>query len=533
MSVSVRLSTYAAIASSGIKTFLSALANRLYASIKLFLLSGGPKHEPSTRAIRKVAMRLANFILHDLEVILQEWENFAATLFPAGQPMGKVALRDHVKKMLETIAADLCQAQTEREETEKSKGHHDSPANRKTAVATHGKERLDLGFSLDAAMAEYRVLRASVTRLWQKSLANKPLPDTAMGDLIWFNEAIDQSINESVTSYSFEKEQQMRVFDTILSTSPDLSFTLNLEGKFAYVNKALFELIELPPDKIIGKNYRELNFPNGIELQRQIDLVIKSKKQFRGEMLYSSPSGRRGFYDYIYVPVLNNKGDVEMIAGTARNITERKAMEDQNWQRANYDLLTGLPNRRLFLDRLEQDVKHADRIGAQLALLFIDLDHFKEANDGFGHDAGDLLLRVASTRIRACVRETDTVARLGGDEFTVILQDLEGSEHAEMVAAKIISELAMPFQIFNDSVQISASIGITLSPQDATTPEQLLKNADRAMYMAKNAGRNQFSFFGHTQARTNTSLQKDRRTSQKDRRDVSQARKPSGKQPGV
>lgn len=479
---------------------------------------------PVARPIRKVAMRLAKFILHDLEAILQEWEDFAATLTPAGRQMDKVALRDHVKKMLETIAADLCQKQTEREETEKSKGHDDSPASQKTAATTHGKERLALGFSLDAAVAEYRALRASVTRLWHKSLVNKSLPDTAIGDLIRFNEAIDQSINESVTSYSFEKEQQMRVFDTILSTSPDLSFTFDLDGKFAYVNKALFELLELPPDKIIGKNYRELKLPNGIELQRQIELVIKSKKQFRGEMLYVSPSGQRGFYDYIFVPVLDTEGEVEAIAGTARNITERKAMEDQNWQRANYDLLTGLPNRRLFLDRLERDVKHADRIGAQLALLFIDFDHFKEANDGFGHDAVDLLLRLATTRIRACVRETDTVARLGGDEFTVILQDLEGSEHAEMVAAKIISELAMPFQIFNDTVQISASIGITLSPQDATTPEQLLKNADRAMYMAKNTGRNQFSFFAHTQTRIRSI------PIQKDRRRAGQARKPGGKE---
>lgn len=471
-------------------------------------------------------MRLANFILHDLEAILQEWEEFAATQAPPGGPMDKVALRDHVKQMLETIAADLCQAQTELEETEKSKGHDDPLASEKTAAADHGKERLALGFSLNAAVAEYRALRANVTRRWEKSLANQPLPDTAFVDLIRFNEAIDQAITESVTSYSFEKEQQMRVFDTILSTSPDLSFTFDLKGKFAYVNKAMSTLFELPPDKIIGKNFREMKLPNGTELQRQIDLVIKSKKQFRGEMLYSSPSGQRGFYDYIFVSVLNTEGEVEAIAGTARNITERKAMEDQNWRLANYDLLTGLPNRRLFLDRLGRDAKHADRTGAQLALLFIDLDHFKEANDGFGHDAGDLLLRVAATRIRACVRETDTVARLGGDEFTVILQDLAGREHAETVAAKIISELASPFQIFNDNVRISASIGITLSPQDATTPEQLLKNADRAMYMAKNAGRNQFSFFAHTLTRTTPSLHQDRRRG-------SQARKPSGKQPGV
>lgn len=140
-------------------------------------------------------MRLSNFILDNLECILQEWEDFAATLMPDSK-RDKVALRDHAKSMLETMAADLALPQTEHEEKEKSKGHNDSPANRKTAAATHGKERLALGFSLDAAMAEYRALRASVTRLWQKSLSNKSLPDTVIDDLIRFNEAIDQSINQ-------------------------------------------------------------------------------------------------------------------------------------------------------------------------------------------------------------------------------------------------------------------------------------------------------------------------------------------------
>lgn len=111
--------------------------------------------------------------------------------------------------------------------------------------------------------------------------------------------------------------------------------------------------------------------------------------------------------------------------------------------------MTGLPNRRLFLNRLEWDVKHAERIGAQIALLFIDLDHFKKANDDFGHDAGDVVLRIATSRIRACVRETDTVARLGGDEFTVILQGLIDTQHAEIVAGKILTELATAFSYFH------------------------------------------------------------------------------------
>jgi diguanylate cyclase (GGDEF)-like protein len=148
---------------------------------------------------------------------------------------------------------------------------------------------------------------------------------------------------------------------------------------------------------------------------------------------------------------------------------------------------------------LEQDIKHATRIGVRTALLFIDLDHFKEANDQYGHDAGDLLLRLVTERLRACIRETDTVARMGGDEFTVILQNLIDTKYVELIAGKILTELARPFQILNNTLHISASIGITLSPQDACLPEDLINNADQAMYMAKNAGRNQFCFFSSVQ----------------------------------
>jgi PAS domain S-box-containing protein len=236
----------------------------------------------------------------------------------------------------------------------------------------------------------------------------KPVPSKAINDLIRFSEAIDQAISESVTSYSFEKEQQTRVFDTILSSSTDLSLTFDLEGRFAYANKALIEFLKLPLDKIVGKTFVDLELPAAAELQRQIQAVMSTKEKVHGEMPYTTASGEWRFYDYIFVPVLNKEGAVEAVAGTIRDITERKLAEDKNWQKANYDLLTGLPNRRLFLDRLEQDVKHAGRLGAPIALLFIDLDHFKEANDRFGHEAGDLLLRSAADRIRSCVRETDT-----------------------------------------------------------------------------------------------------------------------------
>jgi len=178
-----------------------------------------------------------------------------------------------------------------------------------------------------------------------------------------------------------------------------------------------------------------------------------------------------------------------------QDITSRKQSEALVWQQANFDTLTGLPNRRMLRDRLEQELKKSRRDGRQLAILFIDLDHFKEVNDTLGHDAGDALLVEAARRIRRCVREGDTVARMGGDEFTVVLSELHDGEHLERIVQTLLREMAALFQIGGEQVYVSASIGITTYPRDATEVEALFKNADQALYAAKGAGRNRFSFF--------------------------------------
>lgn len=184
-----------------------------------------------------------------------------------------------------------------------------------------------------------------------------------------------------------------------------------------------------------------------------------------------------------------------MLHCSSRDITERKNTEKSILHHANFDSLTKLPNRSLFRDRLEQEVKKSHRSGWPMALMLIDLDRFKEVNDTLGHDKGDLLLIEAARRISECVRETDTVARLGGDEFTIILSELDDTKNVDYIVGKIIRRLATPFQLAEDQVFISASVGITLYPHDTTDIEALLKNADQAMYQAKNQGRNRFCFF--------------------------------------
>ena len=181
--------------------------------------------------------------------------------------------------------------------------------------------------------------------------------------------------------------------------------------------------------------------------------------------------------------------------GTHTDITERKQSEALIWQQANFDTLTGLPNRRMLRDRLEQEILKCKRDDTKLAILFVDLDHFKEVNDSLGHDNGDRLLVEVAARLRSCLRETDTVARMGGDEFTVLLPELADTAGLEYVAQKLLMAMSGAFQLGDEQVFVSASIGISLCPDDAMQVEQLFKNADQALYAAKGAGRNRYSYF--------------------------------------
>jgi len=183
------------------------------------------------------------------------------------------------------------------------------------------------------------------------------------------------------------------------------------------------------------------------------------------------------------------------ISAFIRDITHKKESEELIWKQANFDKVTGLPNRHMFHDRLEQEIKKASRSSQQISLLFIDLDRFKEINDTLGHDAGDFLLVETAHRIRNCVRDSDSVARFGGDEFTVILLEVDDTVDVERVAQCILEKLSEPYQLKDEVVYISASIGITIFPNDATSVEDLLKNADQAMYVSKSKGRNQSSYY--------------------------------------
>lgn len=178
-----------------------------------------------------------------------------------------------------------------------------------------------------------------------------------------------------------------------------------------------------------------------------------------------------------------------------QDISRQKVLEREIQYLAQHDGLTKLPNRGLFLDRTQQAIIHGQRSGNRFALLFVDMDGFKEVNDAYGHGAGDHLLCLVAERLESCVRGGDTVARLGGDEFTILLLHIGSTADVEKVVSKTLLCLASPYEIDGHSITVTASIGIGLYPDHAAEMEKLLNCADHAMYRAKQAGKNRFRFY--------------------------------------
>jgi diguanylate cyclase (GGDEF)-like protein/PAS domain S-box-containing protein len=213
-------------------------------------------------------------------------------------------------------------------------------------------------------------------------------------------------------------------------------------------------------------------------------------------------------------------GQVRNYIEIGTDISETKRAEELAWRQGNYDLLTGLPNRQMFMERVAQAIHEADRDGGGFTLLVIDLDGFKEVNETLGHSAGDEILRQAAQRLLGCTRDGDTVARLGGDEFTVLLassrEHIDGEAYAiDRTAQTIIQSMARPFAVADEILHLSASIGITHYPRDADDMESLIKHADQAMYVAKQQGRNRYTYFSHAmqeRAQARRQLIKDLRT---------------------
>ena len=225
-----------------------------------------------------------------------------------------------------------------------------------------------------------------------------------------------------------------------------------------------------------------------------LNTAIEKGISFNQELELITAKGRRIWVN-VYGTVVLKEGQASKVIGAFQDISDKKKAELEIWQKSNFDFLTELPNRRMFRYCLEKKIKAARRSSTKVALLFIDLDHFKEINDTYGHDWGDIVIKDAAQRLNDCIRDSDTLARLGGDEFTIIIDDLHDYCPVQRIVNDILKKMSEPFQVEEEVAYLSASIGITLYPDNATEIDALLKHADQAMYVAKDQGRNRFQYY--------------------------------------
>ena len=293
----------------------------------------------------------------------------------------------------------------------------------------------------------------------------------------------------------YHSERSMKLAASIYQSNADAIVVTDENNLIVDVNPAFTSITGYTRDEAIGRNPKFMQSGrHDKEFYRQMWQSLLDEGHWQGEIWDRHKDG--GVYvKTTNIVVLRHKdGSVYRYVAQFSDITAKKEKDELiHWQ-ANYDPLTNLPNRRLFQDRLGQAIKMAHRTKFPVALLFIDLDHFKEINDNLGHANGDALLMDVARRISGCVREADTVSRLGGDEFTVILPEIGDVSQAERIANQIVQKMVHPFFFLNDETgyYISASVGLAIYPDDATTLESLLQCADKAMYSAKSKGRNRY-----------------------------------------
>lgn len=294
-------------------------------------------------------------------------------------------------------------------------------------------------------------------------------------------------------------QHERDLLHAMMDSVPDQIYFKDTKSNFTRVNKALGMRYGLTnPQEAIGRSDADFYSAEHAAQTRREELEIMSTRRPVINQLHHEiwADGNDAWNLSSKMPLVDTNGEVIGIYGTARDITDQKRSETVIWRQANFDALTNLPNRRLMRDRWDQAMNSHKRSGDILALVLIDLDHFKEVNDTKGHAIGDILLVQASERMLACLRDTDTLARLGGDEFALILTAFSNVGAIETLARGIVQCLNAGFELSGHSVLISCSLGISLYPAHGESFDELLQRADQAMYSVKRSGGDGFAIFG-------------------------------------
>ena len=275
---------------------------------------------------------------------------------------------------------------------------------------------------------------------------------------------------------------------TILNNAPLVLWSVDEAGEFVLsVGKGL-ESLGLAPGEVVGRSV--------YEVYKDYPAIIQDVEKALKGIIHTTVQEVNGiYYETRFAPLMDDNSTPEGCIGISVDITERKKIENQLTYLATHDVLTGLPNRMAFNDRLSLALSLARRNQDQLAIFLLDLDNFKEVNDSLGHDSGDKLLKIAGERLREVTRKNDLVARIGGDEFMIMISDLNAIKDTKIIAEKILGAFRKPFKFNDHEFTITTSMGISIFPNDGDTSEDLKKHADIAMYRAKDLGRDKFEYF--------------------------------------
>jgi diguanylate cyclase (GGDEF)-like protein/PAS domain S-box-containing protein len=319
--------------------------------------------------------------------------------------------------------------------------------------------------------------------------------DLASGIAEWRGRKVIHGVFRDVTERK-HAEDQLRQYGQVFENTMDGVVITDADARILAVNRAFTQVTGYPRDEVVGRSLSLLRSGRHDDaFYAEMWETLERVGRWHGEIWNRRKDGEV-YPEWLSISMVRDEqGAAKNFIGVFADISSLKESERRLQYMAHYDSLTDLPNRALLSDRLSHALQRARREDTQVAVLFIDLDRFKNVNDSLGHSAGDDLLRQAAVGLQACVRESDTVARLGGDEFTVVLEALGDPQTAAAVAQKILQRMRSPFRVADQDVFVTASIGISLYPADGADVDALLKNADSAMYQAKERGRDIYQFY--------------------------------------
>ncbi len=323
-----------------------------------------------------------------------------------------------------------------------------------------------------------------------------------------------RDFRREATVARYEGEEKLRGF---LETTNEWIWDQDLQGRITYTNAAVRRMLGIAPEKAIGKCIFDLLSEDDIkEVTKAYKDATKNKTGWsQWVRRFRHKDGGIRFFESNSVPILDSEGNMIGLRGSDRDITKRKVAEEQLVFEAFHDSLTGLANRTLFMEHLQLCIKKRKRRSPGYAVLYLDFDRFKVINDSLGHSEGDNLLRYIARRLESCTRQGDLIARFGGDEFVILLDDLSQTAEALLVAERILNDFNNSFNLSGNPVFISTSIGIALSSSRHTSAEEMVRDADIAMYSAKGIGGSQYRIFDeelHSHIRRKLQIETDLRT---------------------